>query len=442
MLKHSGQLINAYNYAKTVHRSVSALHTLQELTDNSIQYKSDETGIIIDSFKNRVIAMDTGTGIPIDIFCDNYHTFHNTPKDVTGISMAGLGSKLFYKLSDTRITLTRHKGEAYYSIWSFDTIESFNNPTMAFLDPDDMPELLREHKDIVRRFVALGVDCTFTILPDIRSWGKHRNSSEKFYNALKDHYEDRYGHFLKKNQINMVVSYVNDKDQREWYRIKYADVSNSGKYNSVLDKSGQIEIRSWIVNPHSEQAKLTKSGINIYRNDIKAVTTEYKNIGKRKKKGRSVSVVRAEPRDYKSIRQAIFFKSESDDKFTINHIKTQVEFEDFDIEVLCAKEFQKITEEYEKQRTQHQQQKLSDSDESSETTFAIADLVTKTAWKITDGEISFNKSSAIYKTIESMPEDGIDLIKNILTSLTPRQINKLGVELETTTGGKNVQQVA
>ena len=93
MLKHNGELINAYNYATTVHRSVSALHTLQELTDNSIQYKSDETGVIIDSFKNRVIAMDTGTGIPIDIFCDNYHTFHNTPKDTTGISMAGLGSK-------------------------------------------------------------------------------------------------------------------------------------------------------------------------------------------------------------------------------------------------------------------------------------------------------------------------------------------------------------
>ena len=64
MLKHSGQLINAYNYATTVDRSVSALHTLQEVTDNSIQYDSSETGIIVDAFKNRVITMDTGTGIP------------------------------------------------------------------------------------------------------------------------------------------------------------------------------------------------------------------------------------------------------------------------------------------------------------------------------------------------------------------------------------------
>ena len=80
--------------------------------------------------------------------------------------------------------------------------------------------------------------------------------------------------------------------------------------------------------------------------------------------------------------------------------------------------------------------------EGSQTTFSISELAENTAWKIANGEFSFNKASGVYKTIESLPEDGIDLIKNILTSMSPRQVNKLGVDLETTLGGNNVQQVA
>ena len=96
MLEHNGTIFNAHRYATTVDRSVTGVHICQELTDNSIQYGSTETSIIVDSRNNRIIAADTGTGIPEDIFCDNFHTFHNEPKDASGISMAGLGSKLFY----------------------------------------------------------------------------------------------------------------------------------------------------------------------------------------------------------------------------------------------------------------------------------------------------------------------------------------------------------
>ena len=72
MLEHNGTIFNAHRYAITVDRSVTGVHVLQELTDNSIQYNSDETWVIVDSFKNRVITADTGTGIPKDIFQNNY----------------------------------------------------------------------------------------------------------------------------------------------------------------------------------------------------------------------------------------------------------------------------------------------------------------------------------------------------------------------------------
>ena len=113
-----------------------------------------------------------------------------------------------------------------------------------------------------------------------------------------------------------------------------------------------------------------------------------------------------------------------------------------EVEQLCATEFQKIVQEYERLRSEKQESKVSESFEDNRTTFSISELAESTAWKIANGEFSFNKSSGVYKTIESLPEDGIDLIKNILTSMSPNQVNKLGVQLETTLGGNSVQQVA
>ena len=166
------------------------------------------------------------------------------------------------------------------------------------------------------------------------------------------------------------------------------------------------------------------------------------NIGQRKKKGQTISIIKASPLNYKSIRQAVFFTSESDDDFVINHIKTQIEFGD-EIEQLCATEFQKIVQEYEDQRTQAQQTKMSESiTEQDNLVFTIEDMAINTAWKLADGQISFNKSSKVYNTIENLSEDGIDLFKRLLTIIPQRQINQVGKQLETTFGGYNVQQAA
>ena len=59
-----------------------------------------------------------------------------------------------------------------------------------------------------------------------------------------------------------------------------------------------------------------------------------------------------------------------------------------------------------------------------------------------DGQISFNKSSKVYNTIENLSEDGIDLFKRLLTIIPQRQINQVGKQLETTFGGYSVQQAA
>ena len=440
MLEHNGTIFNAHRYATTVDRSVTGVHICQELTDNSIQYGSTETSIIVDSRNNRIIAADTGTGIPEDIFCDNFHTFHNEPKDASGISMAGLGSKLFYGLSDIRIALTKHNGVAYYSVWDFTSHETINNPIIDYFDKEDPPDELIPHMDLVGRFMSIESG-TMIILPNIKTWGKYKTSAGRFYHALKTHYVERYGHYLKENGVNMATSFVPEKGLITWDHIKPADIFEDTKYNSVTDKSGKIEVRSWIVDANSEQSKLTKFGINIYRNNVKASTSGFLNIGQRKKKGQTISIVKASPLDYKSIRQAVFFKSDSDDVFKINHIKTQVTLGD-EVEQLCATEFQKIVQEYERLRSEKQESKVSESFEDNRTTFSISELAESTAWKIANGEFSFNKASGVYKTIESLPEDGIDLIKNILTSMSPNQVNKLGVQLETTLGGNSVQQVA
>jgi len=438
MLKHNGTIFNAHRYATTVDRSVSGVHVIQEYTDNSIQYGSKEVMVIVDSHKNQIITMDIGTGIAKDIFCTNYHTFHNEPKDTSGISMAGLGSKLFYKLSDTRVTITRHNGTYYYSTWDFSSKESFAKPVIDYLDTDNIPEELRDHEDIIKRFVSIDHDGTTTILPNIKTWGKYGTSSLRFFNALREYYANRYGHFLHTNKLTMAVSYVDNKDKREWFKISSANIFNSTSYNSAFNKAGNIEVRSWIVEPNKEQAKLTKCGINIYRNDVKAVTNHFLKIGQRKKKGQSISVVKAAPHDHKSIRQIVFFNSESDDEFVINHIKTQIEFGD-EIEQLCASEFTKIVEQYEKQQQEAQQEKVAEAiEEDTSLVFTIEELAAKTAWKMANGQISFNKSSKVYSTIESLPTDGIDLIKSLLASIPSRQVNQLGKTLENNIGGDNV----
>lgn len=439
MLEHNGEIFNAYRYATTVDRSVTGVHICQELTDNSIQYDANEVWVIVDSFNNRIVTADTGTGIPEEIFCDNYHTFHNEPKDASGISMAGLGSKLFYKLSDTRITLTKHNGNAYYSIWRFTTQEEFANPTMDYFDGENIPESLQDHEDIVKQFFQCESNCTFTILPEIKTWGKYGTSSGRFYNTLQNHYAERYGHFLKSHPLNLVVSYVDSNDKREWHRIPTADIFNKVSYSSATNAAGNIEVRSWIVNPTLEQSKLSKCGINVYRNDVKALTTGFLNIGQRKKRGKTISIIKASPLDYKSIRQAVFFKSESDDDFVINHIKTQIEFGD-EIEQLCATEFKKIVNQYETQRSVAHESKVTETiEESSDLTFAIEELADAVAWQSSGGQITINKASKVYDTIEAMSEDGIDLIKSILASIPSRQVNHLGKHLETNLGVTSVQ---
>ena len=116
------QIKNRIDSFRCIHaydRLVNATQVAQECCDNSLQYGTTQLGAIVDSKNNRLVMIDNGDGMDLNTFLGSYHEIHGAPGNTNGISTFGVGSKIFVKLSNTRITLTRDKaaGEMYYSVW-------------------------------------------------------------------------------------------------------------------------------------------------------------------------------------------------------------------------------------------------------------------------------------------------------------------------------------
>ena len=434
-LKPPTEVVDSYRYIKTFEGSVSGVNVLHELIDNSIQYNSTEVTTIIDTHAKRIIHYDNGKGITTEIFCDCYHTIHREPHDLTNISSFGVGSKIFPKLSPVRITLTRNNDGCFYSVWSVASKEEFHNPVIDFLiDGEEIPEVLSGHDDIVKNFLKDGSIGTCTILPNIEKWGKYK-SSKNFFNAVQKSSQQRYQLFLNENnQVDIALGFVDKDDNREWLKIKKEDLFLALDYSSAYDSTGCVEVRTWTV----ENDRRLKQGINVYRNNVRITALGFLKKGSRK------PVVEVHGNDHKNIRQAVFFKSESDNLFTINPFKTQVELS-CEIEEICASEFSKKVSEWETEKRLERQTTLTTPVvlEKTETDFSVATLKSGIAWKVKDNQITLNETSEVYNVLESASEGAMKLFKATLAEVlamgfTPQKINKLGHSLEQSFNNKEV----
>jgi len=178
--------INEYRCMISYKRLVNSQQVIQECCDNSLQYGSSQVGVVIDAKDSRVIIYDNGDGMDLDTFLGPYHEIHAQPDVDNYISAFGVGSKIFPKLSNARITLTRDKmtGDIYYSIWDVSSQANFENIICDILDVNEIPHVLQFHKDTVKQFLGDKNLGTATILPEITKWGKY-SSAKTFRNAIE-----------------------------------------------------------------------------------------------------------------------------------------------------------------------------------------------------------------------------------------------------------------
>ena len=319
------RLIHSYKQQGTAQRVV------QELTDNSIQYNSKNIEVIVDSLRNRVAHFDDGDGIKPEIMETSYHTLFRKPSTQAGISCFGVGSKIFAKISDCRITLSRYEDVEYYSIWDISTENGFNNPEYDFLDPEEIPTILEPHRDLVEKFIENKEFGTCIILENIRDLP---SIPSVFNISLQTDYHNRYHHYLHTNEhAKISMCYVNSTDKRMWREIQSLDILRGQNVSSVQDNTGKVTIHTW----KSGRSTVNSDYLCVFRNEVKIEERKHYKVGVT---GNPIHKFKKSA-IHNQINQVILYNSDSDEMIGINAIKTKVFLPD-NIKKLAAKEFSKL----------------------------------------------------------------------------------------------------
>jgi hypothetical protein len=325
------QRVDGYRLIHSYKQQATAQRVPQELTDNSIQYKSKNIEVIFDSLRNRIAHFDDGDGIALEVIEDSYHTICAKPSTLDGISHFGVGSKIFPRISDCRITLSRYEGMECYSVWDVSTENGFNEPEYDFLDPEEIPTILEPHRDLVEKFIENKEFGTCIILENIRDLP----SIPRVFNiGLQADYHNRYHHYLHTNEgLKVSMCYIDSTDKRRWTEIRSLDILTGHNVSSVCDDTGKITIHTW----KASRSTINSDYLCVFRNGVKVEERKHYKVGVT---GNPIHKFKKNA-IHNLINQVILYNSDSDKMIGINTIKTKVFLPD-DIKKLAAKEFSKL----------------------------------------------------------------------------------------------------
>ena len=346
-------------------QSANPLRFFGESGDNSSQYGATKIRMEINEKEKCIIIEDNGNGFTSDESFLCFHKPYATPVEF-GISKYGIGGKIFKTVSDIRITFSISNDDytnnktCRFSIWDTNSEESTDSPfAISWLLKEGTPEqvmiLLKKYSAVVSSIQNLcSSKKTGTIISLVEINDERMSIFKTYsnmYGKVKRHMFERYHLLINKENIEIVVDYVNGKGAVQsstvqgWDPMSQLDKNLNNRVR--IKRQGHATIYTWVAN--TANTELSR-GLWVYRNNI---LIERKDFLKRSSRNQhDVVEIDASKRMYRlnAERQVLILHSDADEEYRISETKDNVSIPQ-SVKCILADEFDTVVKLVEQNRS-------------------------------------------------------------------------------------------